>query len=132
MAPDWRKHKMSSAEGSGKARAAWDDVPGSLKETPGTTAGSGVLGVLAREGVEGALGFWMLWHIHGGFEGLRRFGMSRSVIYKKIARFRTGFGEHPDDFSLPGVTIDVAAYWEGAAEAEARRQQLVAEQATIR
>ncbi len=125
MAPDWRKHKMDSAEGSGKARAAWDAVPGDAKKVMDRSAGVGPLGAVSIHLTETAFGFWLLWHIHGGFDGLRRFGMSRSAIYKNISRFRSAAGEHPDDFTLPGVTIDVAEYWRGAPEAEEKRKRLV-------
>lgn len=118
---------MESYEGAGKARAAWEAAPGDVKLMPSTTAGGGPIGMWARAATEDALGFWLLWHIHGGFDGLRRFGMSRSVIYKRISRFRAGMGQHPDEFTLPGITIDVAEYWKGAAEAEAKRRRLVAE-----
>lgn len=128
MSPDWRKQKMESAEGSGKARAAWDRVPGTNKAAFDRSSSGGLRQELSVRETEGALGFWLLWHIHGGFDGLRRFGMSRSTIYKQISRFRAGFGEHPDDFCLPGITIDVAMYWAGALEAEERRRNLVAEQ----
>jgi hypothetical protein len=56
------------------------------------------------------VGYWVLWHLHGGFEGLRELGMSRSAIFRKTAMFRRVFGKHPDEMQFPGVTLDVAAY----------------------
>lgn len=56
------------------------------------------------------LGFWLAWHLNGGFEGLRALGMSRATIYRQIKRFRTRVGVHPDEFQMPGVSIDIAAH----------------------
>ncbi len=47
-----------------------------------------------------------MWHLEGGYEGLRRLGLSRSAIYRRINSFRTRFGEHPDVYKFPGVTLD--------------------------
>jgi hypothetical protein len=59
------------------------------------------------------LGFWLVWQVEGGFEGMRRLGMSRSSIYRRIKIFRKLTGLHPDEYVMPGVTIDVAAYLSG-------------------
>lgn len=56
------------------------------------------------------LGFWLVWHLQGGFEGLQQIGMSRASIYRRIAMFRKFFGVHPDDYVMPGVDIDIEAY----------------------
>ena len=53
------------------------------------------------------VGFWLVWHLEGGFEGCRGLGMSRSAIYRRIKIFRVTFGVHPDEFVLPGVTSDL-------------------------
>ena len=37
-------------------------------------------------------------------------GMSRASIYRRIKLFRIAFGAHPDEFVMPGVTLDLAAY----------------------
>jgi hypothetical protein len=55
-------------------------------------------------------GFWLVWHLEGGFEGLRRSGMSRSAIYRRIKLFRVVTGMHPDEYVLPGVSIDLETY----------------------
>ena len=80
---------------------------------------------MLRQVNEDELGFWLRWHIRGGFDGLERYGMHRATIFRKIHRFRQHFGVHPDVFELPGITIDVKAYWEGAAEAYARQEEAV-------
>lgn len=56
------------------------------------------------------MGFWLIWHLEGGFDGLQRLGMSRSAIYRRVASFRRVFGAYPDEFRFPGVTIDLPAY----------------------
>ena len=58
------------------------------------------------------VGFWVVWHLEGGFEGLQGMGMSRASIYRRIKLFRIAVGAHPDEFVMPGVTLDLAAYRE--------------------
>ena len=119
---------MDSREGEGRARRAWDEVPGTTK-LDGPPLNVSVMSTVARGRVEEAFGFWLLWRIHGGFEGLERFGMHRATIFRKIGHFRQAFGEHPDTFELPGITVDLVAYRAGAADTEKRRADAVAEQA---
>jgi hypothetical protein len=57
------------------------------------------------------VGFWLLWHAEGGFEGMRRLGMSETTIWRRVRAFRDAFGQHPDDYDLPGVSVDLKAYW---------------------
>jgi hypothetical protein len=64
---------------------------------------------------EELVGFWLMWHLEGGFEGLQRLGMSRSAIYRRVSAFRRMFGAHPDEFTLPGVSLDVETYLAGRA-----------------
>ena len=65
-----------------------------------------------REWVAGGLGFWVLWHLYGGPEGLRHYGFHPATIHRKAGRFKETFGADPDDFVLPGVAIDPKQYWE--------------------
>lgn len=118
MTPDFRADPMSSREDEGRARARWDAVPGMAKYN--SPVSLPVVGALARSWTEELLGFWLLWHIHGGFDGLERWGMNRATIFRKVGRFRDAFGEHPDTFEMPGISIDVAAYWADAANAAGR------------
>jgi hypothetical protein len=126
MARDFRSEKMESYEGKGQARKAWDAYAAKVNSVVPPSWGLAVaeaarpaVDYVVRERMEDALGFWLLWHVYGGFDGLRdRRGMSRSTIYKKISRFRQMFGVHPDEFELPGITIDYEAYWRAAAETE--------------
>jgi hypothetical protein len=105
---------MPSAEGRGRARAAWDAYARATKRhvqpvIEKTLVGDAIRSVSANS-VSDLVGFWMLWHLYGGFEGLQGLGMSRSSIFRKTALFRKLFGAHPDEFEFPGVTIDVEAY----------------------
>lgn len=109
---------MPSPEGRGLARAAWDAYVGATKKylNPAiekTPLGDAISSISANQ-VSDLVGFWLLWHLYGGFEGLQRLGMSRSSIYRKVAMFRKLFGAHPDEYSFPGITVDVDAYLGGS------------------
>jgi len=41
-------------------------------------------------------------------------GMSRSAVYRRIALFRRLTGKHPDEYQIPGVSLDVEEYLHGA------------------
>jgi len=113
MSSDFRSEPMESREGEGRARRTWEAVPGTAKLS--SPVSLPVVGAIARSWTEELLGFWLTWHIKGGFDGLERWGMNRATIFRKVARFRKTFGAHPDVFELPGVTIDVRKYWAEAA-----------------
>jgi len=106
---------MESPEGRGIARRAWDGYAGAVGKvaTP-------VIKPLVRKYAAGSIvdlvGFWAMWHLEGGFEGLQRLGMSRASIYRRVKLFRMAFGEHPDEFVMPGVAVDLEAYRAGWAE----------------
>lgn len=62
-------------------------------------------------------GFWLMWRILGGFEGMQKYlGVSRSGMFRRIAAFRAVFGEHPDVYEFPGITIDPAVFASGLTE----------------
>jgi len=65
---------------------------------------------VALETTQGLLGFWVLWQLEGGFEGLKRLGFSDATIYRKIKSFRESFGEHPDLYQFPGLVADPEGY----------------------
>lgn len=110
---------MPSPEGRGRARAAWDAYARATNRVLGPILNP-VLEPAVRSysvaAVDDLLGFWLIWHLEGGFEGLRRLGMSRSAIYRRVASFRKMFKVHPDEFELPGVSIDLEAYWAHATQ----------------
>jgi hypothetical protein len=109
---DFRSQRMDSPEGKGLARRAWDAYAAAANRVAGPSLKPVVQRIAAPMAVD-LFGFWLCWHLEGGFEGLRRAGMSRSAIYRRLKLFRKHFGAHPDEFEMPGVSIDLAAYHEG-------------------
>ena|ERR1035437_10149421 len=122
MSPDYRSAAMHSREGEGRAKRAYEEAGGPLKGR-GATKGRGVAGALARQINEDVLGFWLLWHIRGGFDGLERHGMHRATIFRKVNRFRELYGVHPDVYELPGISIDVKTFVAGALDAFEEQKQ---------
>jgi hypothetical protein len=105
---------MPSAEGRGRARAAWEAYARATDRYVRPVVEKTVLGDAIRSvsanSVSDLVGFWVLWHLYGGFEGLQGLGMSRSSIFRKTAMFRKIFGAHPDEYQFPGIDISVEAY----------------------
>jgi len=101
---------METPEGAGRARKAWEAYYGLVNRAVSPIVRPAMEPV-ARGMVEDLIGFWVMWHLYGGFEGLQEFGMHKSTIWRKVARFRKMTGEHPDMFEMPGITIDPKAYW---------------------
>lgn len=104
---DFRSDPMPSAEGRGLARQAWDAYSRGVNRVaaPAVRWFSGLM-------TADLVGFWVMWHLEGGFEGLQRVGMSRASIFRRIKTFRRITGQHPDEFSFPGVTLDLKTYLE--------------------
>src|SRR4051812_24823077 len=104
---------MPSAEGRGLARRAWESYHRTTKRAV-TPAIEKLLGPAIKDysasTVSDLIGFWLLWQLEGGFEGLQQMGMSRASIYRKVSTFRRLFGAHPDEFRLPGVDWDLKVY----------------------
>jgi hypothetical protein len=100
---------MPSPEGKGIARRAWDAYAAQV-----TKLASPAVEPLARKiavpVMLDLMGFWLAWHLEGGFEGLQRLGMSRASIYRRVSLFRKTLGVHPDEYQLPGVSLDIPAY----------------------
>jgi hypothetical protein len=111
---DFRSRRSSSVEGSANALRARQ------------------LQIMRRGGMDGdldpvralrgagwsddLLGFWVLWHLAGGFEALVELGWHPTTVWRKIRRFRMLTGEHPDDLRFAGVTIDVDRFWASIVE----------------
>ena len=115
-ADDFRSDRMPSAEGHGRARRAWEAYATAVNTYAGPVLRpvlQPVASKVAASVVADLFGFWLCWHLEGGFEGMQRVGMSRSAIYRRIGKFRKVFGAHPDDFEMPGVSIDLEAYHQG-------------------
>jgi hypothetical protein len=116
MTEDFRSQRMPSPEGQGKAKSrlerAWDGYAKGVNKVVGPVTAPLTKSVGSAAAVD-LMGFWLCWQTEGGFEGLQRMGMSRSAIYRRIGLFRKLMGIHPDEYQMPGVTIDVAAYLAG-------------------
>ena len=114
MDRDFRSAPMETPEGKGLAKKAWDAYVAGVKKTIYPSVAPFIepaLQPVARQMVEDLVGFWVMWHLYGGFEGLERFGMHKATIWRKVKRFRIATGMHPDEFEFPGVTVDPKAYW---------------------
>ncbi|MCW2501714.1 MAG: hypothetical protein JWN87_3390 [Frankiales bacterium] len=110
---DYRSERMPSAEGRGEAKSAfkraWDGYSRAVTSV-GEPLIRPVAEKLAAPVTLDLLGFWLAWHLEGGFEGLQRIGMSRASIYRRVSLFRKTMGVHPDEFRFPGVELDLDAY----------------------
>ncbi len=62
------------------------------------------------------IGFWVAWHLAGGFTALEEGGWHRATIFRKVRRFRTRYGAHPDEYSFPWITLDLEGAWAAAIE----------------
>jgi hypothetical protein len=113
MVGDFRSNRMETPEGKGKAKGrferAWDSYARGVNSVTGQ-AGTKLAKSMGAATAVDLFGFWLTWQTEGGFEGLQRLGMSRSAIYRRIGLFRKFMGVHPDEYEMPGVTIDVQAY----------------------
>lgn len=68
-------------------------------------------------------GFWIWWRLSGGFDGVQKqLGLSRSAVFRRVALFREVFGEHPDVFEFPGITVDPVEFAEGMLEWQKKRE----------
>ncbi len=123
---DFRSERMPSPEGEGRAKEAGVEAWSAYyraNKTANAVAYALIPG--SRNAVKGyasakmfdLFGFWMSWHLFGGFEGVQKgLGLSRSGVFRRIALFREIFGEHPDVYEFPGVTIDQAEFLRGMSQ----------------
>jgi len=100
---------METREGRGIARRAWDAYAGRVRKVSVPVL-EPLAGRVSAAVVTDLIGFWLAWHLEGGFEGLERIGMHRATIFRKVSRFRRVFGQHPDEYRMAGVSIDLDAY----------------------
>ena len=121
---DFRGQRMPSAEGNGRARdrlkSAWSAYERGVQKVAEPLIRP-LADKLAAPATLDLVGFWLAWHLEGGFEGLQRIGMSRASIYRRVSIFRKMMGVHPDDFEFPGVSIDLEAYLAGEGKSIADR-----------
>jgi hypothetical protein len=106
---DFRSKRMPSPEGRGIARRAWEAYSRAVNRVVVPPL-MPLIRDVSTSTVADLIGFYVMWHLLGGFEGLRELGMSRSAIYRRISAFRSAFGVHPDEADFPGITLDVSAY----------------------
>jgi hypothetical protein len=110
---DFRSDRMDSPEGRGIARARWEASPdGRAGKAGGDPALGRITRRLAAPTMLDLAGFWVMWHLRGGFEGLQAMGLSRSSIYRRVSSFRKATGMHPDEYVFPGIKLDLKAYQE--------------------
>jgi hypothetical protein len=100
---------METRDGKGIARRAWDAYARGIRKAA-TPAIEHAAGRVSAAVVTDLVGFWLTWHLEGGFEGLERIGMHRATIFRKVSRFRRVFGQHPDEYRMAGVNFDLDAY----------------------
>ena len=112
-----RAKRSPSPDGQGIAKGrferAWDAYEGAVRPFTDPIAKrlTPLLMPLARGATFDLLGFWVSWHMLGGYEGMQEhLGMSRSAVYRRITLFRKVFGEHPDVYRFQGITLDVEAF----------------------
>lgn len=123
---DFRTERMPSPEGEGRAKSALESAFETyFKANKAVNKRmfaafpelKSVLRGYASSRAIDLFGFWLLWQIMGGFEGMQNgLGMSRTAMFRRIAMFREVFGEHPDVYQFPGVTIDPGEFLRGMAE----------------
>ncbi|MEB0267693.1 hypothetical protein [Cryobacterium sp. 10I5] len=123
---DFRSQRMPSPDGQGIAKGrlekAWDSYYRAVRPVtdPLSKRLAPLLMPMARGATFDLLGFWISWHMLGGFEGLQtHLGMSRSAVYRRIALFRKVFGEHPDVYRFPGIVLDVESFLQAEPPSEA-------------
>ncbi|HVB94962.1 MAG TPA: hypothetical protein VND67_11605 [Acidimicrobiales bacterium] len=122
--PDFRTDKSESIEGRGLAAGKWGGYHYSLPEevvaeafSTSNQAAENLTPEL-RDGIaEDALerselvGFWVAWHLAGGFANLERGGWHRATIFRKARRFRAAYGAHPDEYVFPWLELDLSTAW---------------------
>ena len=109
---DYRADRMESPDGHRYARAAWETYKKASNRLLGPALNPVVKKYAAGQ-VTDLFGFWLIWQLEGGYDGMIRIGMSRSSVYRRIKLFRRAFGMHPDEAVFPGVAIDVEAFRSG-------------------
>lgn len=107
---DFRSDRMPSSEGRGIARRAWEAYSHTTTRYVVEPLFGRAIKSFSAGTVADLVGFWVLWHLEGGFEGLRRLGMSRASVFRKVAMFRKVFGAHPDEFVIAGIDLDLETY----------------------
>ncbi|MHB1516794.1 MAG: hypothetical protein ACYCVN_01645 [Acidimicrobiales bacterium] len=123
---DLRAARSDSSEGTGLAKARRERFIGRYEPSDRVRVGPGsrprgvdpsmvdeVRDAHADEMVAATadIGFWIAWHQAGGFEALERLGWHRTTIFRKLKRFRSRFGEHPDTWDPGWINLDLERLW---------------------
>ncbi len=121
---DFRSDKSDSAEGGRVAVNRWagyhhhldEDIVAQAFSTPAQSMEEldpEIRDALAGDALERSelIGFWVAWHLAGGFDNLERGGWHRATIFRKIRRFRATYGAHPDEFVFPWIHLDLDTAW---------------------
>jgi len=122
--PDFRTDKSETTEGRGLAAGKWGGFHYSLPEEVVSEAFSTsnqatedlnpeMRDAIAEDALERSelVGFWVAWHLAGGFANLERGGWHRATIFRKVRRFRAAYGAHPDEYVFPWIELDLSAAW---------------------
>ena len=120
---DFRSERMPSPEGEGRAKEALESAYETYYKA-NKSVNKRIFGAFPelRTMLRGytssrlfdLFGFWLMWRLVGGFEGMQKsLGVSRSGMFRRIAMFREVFGEHPDVYEFPGVTVDTEEFLRG-------------------
>ncbi|MGH8995955.1 MAG: hypothetical protein ACRDYB_08010 [Acidimicrobiales bacterium] len=122
--PDFRSDKSDSVEGDRRAATRWDgyhlNLDGDVLAEAFPSSGRSVEDYpefvrddIAADAMEESelIGFWVAWHLAGGFVALESGGWHRATIFRKVRRFRARYGVHPDEYSFPWITLDLEKAW---------------------
>ena len=80
---DFRSDPSESVEGKGIARRAWDAYADRVNKMA-SPALDPVAAAWGRKITEDLVGFWVMWHALGGFEGLQKFGMHKVAHFEQV------------------------------------------------
>ena len=121
---DFRSDKSESAEGGRVAVSRWagyhhhldEDVIAEAFSTPARgmeDLETEIRDAIAEDALERSelIGFWVAWHLAGGFDNLERGGWHRATIFRKVRRFRATYGAHPDEYVFPWIQLDLDKAW---------------------
>jgi|GEM_PF-904478 len=120
--PDYRSEKMVSPEGWRNAASRREAWASTLSESDYGVDQAGRsyrpddpdvvrrAEVTVKEFSE-LTGFWLSWHMFGGFERLIEGGWNRATVFRKMRRFRAIFGSHPDEYKFPWIHLELEDAW---------------------
>lgn len=86
------------------AQGLWDTYMGVVQGVAGPAVGQ-----IAASTVTRLVGFWLMWHLMGGYEGMRALGWGKTATWKNRIQFREVFGVEVEDF-MPEQAAEVLAW----------------------